>query len=683
MPPGLRDSRTACEPLVDDAPRVPWGTATIFSLFALALFSFTACRDLPLVDSGELAAACATGSVPHPPGFPLYWLLGRAACAISPLSAIRTMNLSSALFMALSAGFLFLLVERMIVAAAAFSPGSVRAEAWSRRDRRIAAAAVAALAYMTSRNPWTWAGVTEVYALNAALLSAAWMFAWAGVARLARKTGHGRGFLIIAAILAALGLANHHATALVAFPPLLVLGLLAAPRILRAPWFWLAFVLSIAGALALYLVLIPAGRSASGLDWGGIRNVSLLVRHVMGRQYQLQFGSDAAGAMLVAREFWDSLVLDVGIPATILMLAGIPLAISTWKTGKGARLPYFFFAVAILANMVLSLTYVVGPEDRIAYDLPAHLTWCAACGVGMWGLLAKLDRASSRRSLALAAVAGAVVFAWNGARNFSICNFRNEHVARTFVEETLSSVPDEGIVFIAEWNFGSPYYAMRDLEGYRPHVKVIDVLMMRRFWYLGTIERTMPDLVAKSRPEFDAFRDQVTRFDLGQPYDQARIQGLYEGLLRRWCQIGHAEGGAYIDWACALKNDEQGWVQSMTTVPHDLLIRVADPAPVGNPATLRAEQVPVSPKDANNLALVRSKIPDDSQRADLRKFVPRHIQYWKVMCAYRNAVEGSMLYALLQGDAQEAERLKQSYSAWYPGITAAYESARRRARSVL
>jgi hypothetical protein len=83
------------------------------------------------------------------------------------------------------------------------------------------------------------------------------------------------------------------------------------------------------------------------------------------------------------------------------------------------------------------------------------------------------------------------------------------------------------------------------------------------------------------------------------------------------------------------------------------------------------------------LALVRSKIPDDSQRADLRKFIPRHIQYWKVMCAYRNAVEGSMLYALLQGDPQEAERLKSNYSNWYPGITPAYEAAIRRARSAL
>src|SRR5688572_9611404 len=104
MPAGVRDSHNPREPLVDDASRVPWRIAALFSFLAFLLYAFTAARDLPLVDSGELASVCATGSVPHPPGFPFYWLLGRAACAISPFSAIRTMNLFSAFWMALSVG---------------------------------------------------------------------------------------------------------------------------------------------------------------------------------------------------------------------------------------------------------------------------------------------------------------------------------------------------------------------------------------------------------------------------------------------------------------------------------------------------------------------------------------------------------------------------------------------------
>jgi hypothetical protein len=185
--------------------------------------------------------------------------------------------------------------------------------------------------------------------------------------------------------------------------------------------------------------------------------------------------------------------------------------------------------------------------------------------------------------------------------------------------------------------------------------------------------------VAKSRAEFDAFRDQVTRFDLDQPYDKTRIQGLYENLLRAWAKIGAAEGGAYVDWACALKNEEKGWVQSMQTVPDDLLIRITDPEPPESPRTFSAPQHPVSPKDARNLALLRSKMPDDSPRADLRRIIPRHVQYWKVMCAYRNAVEGSILYALLQKDTEGAAELRQRYAAWYPGIDNVYESARLRA----
>ena len=37
--------------------------------------------------------------------------------------------------------------------------------------RRYGAAVIGALTFMISRNPWTWSGVTEVYALNLVLLT--------------------------------------------------------------------------------------------------------------------------------------------------------------------------------------------------------------------------------------------------------------------------------------------------------------------------------------------------------------------------------------------------------------------------------------------------------------------------------------------------------------------------------
>ena len=54
---------------------------------AFALFAATAARTVPLGDSGELIAAAAALGVAHPPGYPLYVLLGHLALAV-PLAVI-------------------------------------------------------------------------------------------------------------------------------------------------------------------------------------------------------------------------------------------------------------------------------------------------------------------------------------------------------------------------------------------------------------------------------------------------------------------------------------------------------------------------------------------------------------------------------------------------------------------
>ncbi len=656
------------------------GIAALLAAVFFALYAFTSARDLTLVDSAELSLACATGSVPHPPGFPLFFLVGRAACLVSPFTAIRTTTLLSVLWTALSVALAFLLVERMIATLAALAGPRTRGASDPRG--RIAAAIVAACAWGTSRNPWTWAGVTEVYALNVMLLAGAWAAAWAGAAALASKSGSGRGAFTASAVFAALGLANHHATALVAWVPLLPLVLLAAPSLFRRRWFLAALAGSVLGSLALYLVLLAAGRAERGLDWGGIRDLPLLVRHIEGKQYHVQFGGDAEGARYVARDFAKSLLLDPGIPVAILALAGVPLALAALRSSRAARLALAFLGAALLANLALSIGYVVGPEDRVAYDLPAHLAWCAAAGLGAWGVSMRASRggAASGRFRVAAAVLAAVVPGWNVARNFAICDFRTERAARTFVEETFRDVPEGAVVLLAEWNLGAPYFYMHEIEGFRPDLRVVDILMMRRFWYLGTLERTMPELAAASRPEFDAFRDQVTRFDLGRPFDTVLIQKNYEDLLRKWADVGRrGGGGAYLDWATAMRPDETPWVQRMSTVPDGLLIRIEDAQGPGASGPFAAEQRPLPAMDAENLRFLRAKLPTSAAQLDLTAIVPRHVQYWKVYSAYMRAAEGSLLYALLQGRPQEARELHARYAAWFPDADLIAQSALRRA----
>ena len=87
---------------------------------------------------------------------------------------------------------------------------------------------------------------------------------------------------------------------------------------------------------------------------------------------------------------------------------------------------------------------------------------------------------------------------------------------------------------------------------------------------------------------FEAFRAQITRFDLGQPYEANIIQGLYDGVLRTWVELGILRGGAFVDWASLDRPQEVSWIRTMPYVPDGLLLRfvasdrAAPPEPISD-----------------------------------------------------------------------------------------------------
>jgi len=631
-------SAPAAPPSDVPGDRPPLALAAGLAVAAFGLYAFTAAPDLPLVDSAELALACATGGVPHPPGVPLYRLLGGVFAKFPVDTPVRAINLMSAFFAALAAGATFLAAERMLVLAAA-----------ARRDRLVAAAA-AALAFATSWNPWTWSAVAEVYSLNAFLIAAAWACGWAAI-----RPSAGAGPAIAAVFLAAFGLANHHATAAIAFPVLLLMAWAGRPALLRSPSLLGAAAAAIVLALSLYLTLLPAARIDPGLAWGGTTSVPMLLRHVTGAQYALQVGASTAESMQVVRAFGATLLLGCGIPAALLAAGGLVVTLARRGGARATRLPAVAPVAMIALNLVLSARYIAGPEDRMAYDLPATIAWALLAALGARALLA----ASRWRAIVVPALL-VLPAAWNVVRNLPLCDLRHERCARLLAEDMLGDVPPRSVFVTSEWNLYAPYLYLRHVEGWRTDLRVVDVLMMRRTWYLDYVAREMPDLVAASRPEFDRFRDQIRRFDVGQPYDQANIQSWYDALMTRWVQLGVEAGGAYVDWVTPTLTQEASWIARLRTRPDGMRLEFPAPGESGLPPA-------PAPRDVANLRYLRGRITAASLDGDRTTLIPRHDPYWKVWSQYQAAVTASLMVALRDGEpAFEARR--RELAAWFPDI---------------
>src|SRR5689334_20017792 len=204
-------------------------SAAVFVLYVLTLAPSTA-----MWDTSEYIAAAYTLGLPHPPGNPLFVLIGRvfSILPIAPTVAVR-INLLAAICSAVSAGMWFLITERVLV--------SWFVERW----QRILGGVIAAVIGATAFTVWNQSVVNEkvytVSLMGIAIIS--WLMVRWCDAPDGRKADR---ILVLVAYLCGLGYANHMA------------GMLAAPAaglavVVRRPQTFLRWRLLLAclGALAL------------------------------------------------------------------------------------------------------------------------------------------------------------------------------------------------------------------------------------------------------------------------------------------------------------------------------------------------------------------------------------------------------------------------------------------------
>src|SRR3954471_6914731 len=89
--------------------------AAIAAALLFLLYLVTLAPSVAMWDTGEYMAAVKVLGLPHPPGNPFFMLLGHAFATLPlPLSYGGKINLMAALASACSAGFWFLLTERVV-----------------------------------------------------------------------------------------------------------------------------------------------------------------------------------------------------------------------------------------------------------------------------------------------------------------------------------------------------------------------------------------------------------------------------------------------------------------------------------------------------------------------------------------------------------------------------------------
>lgn len=233
-------------------------------LFCLAAFLIpflvylrTLCPTVFTGDSGELIAASYTLGIPHPPGYPLYCLLGKLFTFFPFGNIAYRVNLLSAFFASLTVGFLYLVILRL--------------------GRRPFIAWASSLLFAFSRDFWSEATSAEVYTLNT------FFFALLLYLLLLWEEKKDRKILLLSFFFFGLGLGNHHT--LLVFGPVLLFLLFDEPPLLKDIRFLGKCAFFFALGLSVYFYLPLRAMAHPPVTWGVTPSLKSVLGHILRRRY--------------------------------------------------------------------------------------------------------------------------------------------------------------------------------------------------------------------------------------------------------------------------------------------------------------------------------------------------------------------------------------------------------------
>ncbi len=478
-----------------------------------------------LWDSGEFLAAIHSLGIPHPPGTPLYILIGRVWTFVAaPLFGFaRSVNLLSAAATACACATLTSLVIR-----------------WT--GDRVAATGAGITAGLMS-TVWLNATETEVYAL--AFLMGCLILA---AANRAGEDGDVRWALLVAYLI---GLGwSLHLSALVVVPGALVLmftgrdGYMSIPSGRRRSdgrrqrqgigrVVALCFLLSVVGATAILFMLVRA-RHDPRINQGNPSTLHALMEVLQRRQYflaplwprqspvYLQLGN-----LFEYADWQFALGLDdepgpgwVRTPLTIVyaMLGAYGSIAHRAANRRSWRAMVTLVATATLGvivylNLKAGPSYGAGilPVDAVheARERDYFFFVAFAC----WGLWAgygavRIARAVSPR-LELAGLAVAALPAFTNWNAIAALRSGAQPDTREQAVVMLSAVPRRGVFLAFGDNDTYPIWYLQEVEGVRRDVTVVTIPLLSAAWYRAELARRYRLL--DSRADQHWLGDQATR----------------------------------------------------------------------------------------------------------------------------------------------------------------------------
>jgi len=416
-------------------------------LAALMVYLMTMAPDLTWAnfssDGGELITASITSGIAHPPGYPTYILLGKAAALLPFGSVAWRFNFLSA-----------------VSAATAVAFATAAAQQALKDGTKIGIAAAAGLSLAFAPLFWGQALISEVYALNSAFLT---ILLWSLLS--------GRSPLLSGTLL---GLAiTTHLSSLIMLP--LALVFTARSR-------WLKLICGLLLGLLPLLSLPFLARSSSPVVWGDPTTLYGWLWLVSGRLYYANLRLPESGQVLLRLLYLGRTLLEQWLwIGWLFVVLGIMSSLPA-KRGSLALiitgLIYFFYG------------FFYQTEDAIVALLPVLILFSPFLAAGF--------RKTSAWSFILPILLLLV--------NVQALNLHLEQSVRPLAEEVMIAAPERAILLTPGDQSIFTLWYFQNVEGLRDDLVLVDANLFAFDWYRVRLKDLYPDLMGLDMDNLDVFR---------------------------------------------------------------------------------------------------------------------------------------------------------------------------------
>ncbi len=459
-------------------------------VYIFAVYVYSLCPTIYLIDSGELAGASFTLGIAHPTGYPLYTLISYFFAHI-PGEPIKNLNLLSALFSIFASLLLYIILKQ--ITKNAFAPGLITA------------------LFAFSPIIWRISITNEVYPLTV-LFCVLLLF-------LLYSLKDSRIFYFFM-FLFGLSFTNHIIIFSLAIPLFLYIIIIYKPSLKKI---LIGFLFTAIG-ISPYLYLIVRTLAGAEIAWGNTYNLQRLFWHITGRQYQVwMFSLSLTEILNNAKQGIIFHITNFLYVFIIFVFAGFSHLFSN------DRKKFWLFLSIFSLNFLYTINYAI--PDIESYYIPGFIALLFSSAYGLYALKKYIKWFISIPLILIFALF-----------NYPSCTLRDNTFGLDYSLAHINQLPESSLLICSYWDIYSPTIYLRKVKNLYKDLVIIDKELLRRTWYLKYLKNTYPDFYNSAEKEINDYLSELYKFEYNKPYDPRIIQQKFIKMLERFVEIKETTG---------------------------------------------------------------------------------------------------------------------------------------------